>query len=174
MSLVPRTFSLPCPSSLVPPSPPLGPSCLGPDPRPPSCLGPDPLRASRPRPPSPLQKHVFLVQPLRDRSYMNCSPKRSKKLVVFEPKMVPLESVTVLGVLDVRNREYWSILLHRKKSGWKILFYHGEIFSEEIFCEVFFWKWKNRTFSLKSQYKILSDTKNWWFFVDIPRISPPT
>ena len=59
-------------------------------------------------------------------AYMNCSPKISKKLVVFEPKMVPLGFGTVLGVLDVRNREYWSILLHRKKSGLKILFYRGE------------------------------------------------
>ena len=56
---------------------------------------------------------------------MNCSPKISKKLVVFEPKMVPLELGTIPGVLDVRNREYWSVLLHRKKSGLKILFYRG-------------------------------------------------
>ena len=51
---------------------------------------------------------------------------RVLKLVVFENKTWPLVNVTVLGVLDMRNREYWSILLHRKKSGLKILFYRGE------------------------------------------------
>ena len=49
--------------------------------------------------------------------HMNCSPKGYVKLVVFEHKMEPLVGGTVLGVLDVRSREYWSILLCRKKSG---------------------------------------------------------
>ena len=53
---------------------------------------------------------------------MNCSPKISKKLVVFELKMVPQVFGTVLGVLDVRNREYWSILLHRKNLDEKYYF----------------------------------------------------
>ena len=54
--------------------------------------------------------------------HMNSSPKISNKLVVFEPKMVPLGFGIVLGVLDVRNREYWSILLHRKNLDEKYYF----------------------------------------------------
>jgi len=48
---------------------------------------------------------------LSNRNYhVNPSPKRSVKLVVFGRKMEPLGSVTVLDVLNVWNREYWSIL----------------------------------------------------------------
>ena len=46
---------------------------------------------------------------------MNCSPKVYGQPVVFEHKMEPLSAATVLGVLDVWKREYWSIQSDRKK-----------------------------------------------------------
>ena len=46
---------------------------------------------------------------------MNCSPKVYGKPMVFEHKMEPRVAVTVLGVLDVWKREYWSIQSDRKK-----------------------------------------------------------
>ena len=47
--------------------------------------------------------------------------------MVFEGKMEPLSAVTDLGVLDVWNRECWSIPRRRKNPGLKILFFRGEI-----------------------------------------------
>ena len=45
---------------------------------------------------------------------MNSSPKRSKKQVVFEQKMGPLERVTVLNGIDLRNHDFWNILMCTK------------------------------------------------------------
>ena len=44
----------------------------------------------------------------------------------FENKMVPHGAVTVLGVLDVWKREYWSIQSDRKNPQNIFKFYGGE------------------------------------------------
>ena len=82
----------------------------------------DGAKENRPDPLNPELPGSF-----RKRLHMNCSPKISRKLVVFELKMVPLVFGTVLGVAEVRIREPWFILLCRRKPGSKIFIFHGEI-----------------------------------------------
>ena len=68
---------------------------------------------------------------------MNSSPKISNKLVVFEEKMVPLDNVKVLDVIEVIFCKYRSIRGHEKKSGSKILFFHEEILISKFGLGIF-------------------------------------
>ena len=48
---------------------------------------------------------------------MNPSPKKPRKQVIFGRKMVPWGLRTVLNGIDLRIREFWNILIRRKKIG---------------------------------------------------------
>ena len=74
---------------------------------------------------------------VKKKVYMNSSPKKLKKLVVFELNNEPYSRRAVLGVMDAIFCKYRSIRGHEKNPDQKILFFHEEILISKFGLGIF-------------------------------------